>query len=102
MNEWIPTGTPPVLKGHRETYLVTVEQKNGERGVTTAVFANEYWMEWSDYACPPDDEIDDNNGKKWSGWMVDAVDSCGDDISLSFTGNVVAWMRFPEPWKEAE
>lgn len=97
---WTPSTTlPQIPKRSRRTFLITVEQGNGRRVVGTADFTNNYWLEWSDSCEPPEDEIDDEGGKHWSGWMVDALDYSGEELGMEFKGNVIAWAEFPKPFE---
>ncbi len=94
--EWLSTGVPDVKPGHCKKYLVTIESQNGNRWVKQAQYANDHWMEWDDSY--EGDDIDDNGGKKWTGWLEEAQDRYGDDLIMMLVGNVVAWMPMPAPF----
>jgi len=97
-NEWIHDRLPDVAKGKRAQFLVTCRSKyNGKLFVTLAAYCNEYWMEWSDSCDPADDDVDENGGKHWTGWMDDRLDTCGDEVSWDFEHDVIAWMPLPAP-----
>jgi hypothetical protein len=94
---WIPADQlPDVLPGHMRRFLVTIESEpNRSRRVEMAHYANNHWLECD--ASYAGDDIDDDGGKRWTGWMQDAFDACGDMLSMKVNGNVVAWAEVPNP-----
>jgi hypothetical protein len=76
-------------------FLITYETANGKRGVKAAWFANEHWIEWSDEASPEDADVDDDGGKRWTGWLEDRSTYHGDDYIMDVEETVVAWMPLP-------
>jgi hypothetical protein len=75
-------------------FLVTVE-RDGKRWVKIAKYANAHWIEWSDEY--DGDDIDDNGGKRWTGWLEDRQNFYGDELIMDVDGAVVAWMPLPAP-----
>lgn len=93
---WINTKTmPEIKKGTMKKFLITYETRDGKRGVKCAWYANEHWIEWSDDASPDDDDVDDDGGKRWTGWMEDRSTYHGDDYIMAVEETVVAWMPMP-------
>ncbi len=90
---WL-AGAPEVLPGHRRNYLVTVQGQNGRLYVRTAYYAQNFWLPWYDSYASDNDE---SEGKHWTGWMDDIVDTCGDDLTVPLEGTVIGYMALPAP-----
>ena len=88
-------GLPPVAKGRAQSFIVTIESSSGRRHVTCCNYLNEYWMEWADDADPDESEIDDEGGKKWTGWMYDREQWGGDLSTCEIEGSVIGWLELP-------
>lgn len=91
------TITPPVQEGRITRLLVTARAGNGKLFTDTAFYANQHWLEWDDDYEGQD--IDHNGGKKWTGWMKDTEDSCGDLKCGNYEYEVVAWAYLPTPYQ---
>lgn len=95
LGEW-RDGVPGVATGKRRRFLIKWRSKHdGKMRVDVAAYCNEHWLEWSDHCDPKDEDVDDNGGKKWTGWMEDRLALGGDEISQPYGGEVVAWMPMP-------
>lgn len=90
--DWFAS-VPPTKPGQCIEYLVTVEARNGKRFVQLAQHANTHWLPWDDSY--DGDDIDEEGGKVWSGWLDVRQDRHGDDLLMEVQGTVVAWMPKP-------
>lgn len=95
--EWLG-GIPEVPEGKSKVFIVAVEWPNGKRSVRTARYMNCCWLEW--HPNYMGDDIDDEGGKKHTGWQDDRLDECGDEVAMELEGKVVAWMALPLPPNE--
>lgn len=95
MTRW-QTGSPEIPEKTIRTFLVTILTDSGKHISTTAEFANNAWLEWSDDSYIPEDESED--GKLWNGWMEIKYSTSDDETYVQLKSNVIAWAPMPPPF----